>query len=264
LNAKKLQIIWPGRGFGEQLLCAKVSAILNDNNFDVILKERYKIAGLVDCKKIPYLSSQEKYSEYEQHIWMYSIYDRTPIVLQYIKHFEEIFEKEIKVTRNEIPVVFYKIDIPTYDVILHTNTGSWSIYRMWPYFEELKSLLTNVGISWLDIADRKNGRIGGIQYLNYVDNAKLYVGLETGPSHYISSIAKNKTLIIQSGFAEYNFWAYGYQFDHLEIDVPCRPCFLNINDIKTNKGCPNNHKCMREIGPKDVFNKIEKMLNDRS
>jgi hypothetical protein len=193
---------------------------------------------------------------------MYSIKDRAPIVVQYIKHFEEIFERKIEITRDHIPVIFNKMDVPTYDVILHTNTGSWSIYRMWPFFEELKSLLTKQGISWIDIADRKNGRIGGIKYLNYVNNAKLYVGLETGPSHYVSSIAKNKTLILQSGFAEYNFWAYLYKFDHLEVEVPCRPCYLNVNDIRDNKGCPYNHRCMREISPQDVFNKIEKMLGN--
>lgn len=264
MTVKKLQVVWPGRGFGEHLIIAKVTSILVDNNLDVILKERYKIAGLVDCKKIPYLSDSTKYDEYEKHIWFYNIQDRTPIILQYIKHFEEVFERKIEVTRGTIPVIFYKMEVPTYDIILHTNTGGWSIYRVWPYFDELKSLLDKHKISYIDIADRKkHGRIGGIQYLNYVNNAKLYVGLETGPSHYVSSITKNKTLIIQSGFAEYNFWAYGYQFEHIQIEVPCRPCFLNINNIKEGKGCPYNHKCMAEIGPQDVFNRIEKMLNDK-
>ena len=261
---KKLCIIWPGRGFGEQLILARVTSILTDAGIDVIFKERYKVVGLVDCNKIQYVEDIKKYSDYVSHIWIYSIQDRTPIIVQYIKHFEEFFERKIEITRDHVPVIFNKMDVPTYDVILHTNTGSWSIYRFWPYFDELKSLLTKQGISWLDIADRKNGRIGGIRYLNYVNNAKLYVGLETGLSHYVSSIAKNKTLIIQGGFTEYNFWAYLYKFDHLEVeDVPCRPCYLNKIDIANGKGCPYNHRCMREISPQDVFNKIEKMLNEK-
>ena len=260
---KKLCIIWPGKGFGEQLMLARVTSILTDAGIDAVFKERYKVAKLVDCNKIPYLDDIKKYKEYAPHIWLYDINDRTPIIVQYIKHFEEIFERKIEITRDHVPVIFYKIDTPTYDVILHTNTGSWSIYRMWPFFEELMKLLDKQGITYIDIANRKkHGRIGGIQYLNYVNNAKLYVGLETGPSHYVSSIAKNKTLILQSGFAEYNFWAYMYQFDHLEVEVPCRPCYLNVNDIRDNKGCPHNHKCMREISPQDVFNKIEKMLGN--
>lgn len=264
MNAKKLQIVWPGRGFGEQLLLARVTAILIDNGIDVVFKERQKVADLVDCKKIAYGETTEQ-DIYEPHIWFYSINDRTPIVLQYLKHFEEVFEKKIEMTRPTVPVVFYKMEVPEYDVVLHTNTGSWSIYRMWPYFGELEKLLDQQNITYIDIANRqKHGRVGGIQYLNYVDNAKLYVGLETGPSHYVSSIAGNKTFIIQSGFAEYNFWSYGYQYNHIEVDVPCRPCFLNTNDIKNGNGCKYNHRCMKEISPKDVFNKIERMLNDKN
>jgi len=196
--------MWRGRGFGEPLILAKVASILLDNGLDIIYKERKKVAGLVDCKNIIRMDQSREIRGYEYHDWVYSIYDRTPIILQYIKHFEEVFERKIEVTRDTIPVIFYEIETPTYDVVLHTNTGSWSIYRMWPYFDELESLLDKQGITHIEIANRKRyGRIGGIKYLNYVNNAKLYVGLETGPSHYVSSIAKNKTLIIQSGFAEY-------------------------------------------------------------
>jgi hypothetical protein len=261
---RKLILWWPGRGFGEQLILARATSILIDNNIDVLFYERYKVKDLINCKKIPYLDTPnyKNYKGYEMYKCIYSIEDRDPIIIQQIKHFESLFGQKIEITNDCVPVIYYDMEVPKYDVILHTTTGSWSIYRFWPYFNELEELLDKNHITWIDIDNRKkHGRIGGIHYLNYVKKSKVYVGLETGPSHYVSSIAKNKTLIIQSGFATFDFWAYTYKFDHLEVDVPCRPCFLNKNDIYYGRGCQYNHRCMKEISPQSVFDKIIQIMD---
>ena len=260
-TSTKLILWWSGRGFGEQLIIARVVSILVDNGLDVIFREGYKVANLVDCRKIPH-NDNKTLTGYQTYKWAYSIKDKNPIIVQYTKHYEDVFEKKIEITNDCVPVVYYDIEVPRYDVILHTSSGSWSIYRIWPYFNELEQLLDKNNITWIDIDNRKkHGRIGGVQYLNYVKKSKVYVGLDTGPSHYVSSIAKNKTLIIQGGFITYDYWAYTYKFDHIQIDdVPCRPCFLNKNDISCGNVCQYNHRCMREISPQDVLNKIIQIM----
>ena len=252
-QSDSLILTWRGSGFGEQLMLARVVAILNDNGVKVFLKEKKKVAGLVDCPKLS--------SGYKSHFWYYDIKDRNPMVVQHIRHYEEVFGRRIEITRDCIPTVFYDVDTPTYDVVIHGSSGSWSSYRVWPYFDELEKMLEKNKVSFIRIDDRKKyGRIGGVKFLNYVKRAKLYLGLETGPSHYVSDIGRGKTLIIQSGFSDFDFWAYMYKFDHLKVDVPCSPCFLNKHDVYEGSGCQYNHRCMREISPQTVFNKIMEMI----
>lgn len=113
-------------------------------------------------------------------------------------------------------------------------------------------------ISFIDLAEKP---IYGIEYLNYVNKAKLYVGLDTGPSHYISQFMRNRCLIIHGGFVtfEYVFSLYGY--DRIQIeDMPCRPCFLSWQQIAAGNKCKYCNKCMMEIDPSVVMDKIREML----
>jgi ADP-heptose:LPS heptosyltransferase len=155
--------------------------------------------------------------------------------------------KNLAQIRRMVPVKYVdEPDVAPTDVAICSSTGNWATYRNWPYFPELKSLLTAHGIRWVDISELRDNRC-----LNQVKKSRLYLGLDTGVSHLVSSVV-NSGLIIQSGFSNIHYWSsYGYQT--IEHDVYCRNCFLR-------QGCPNEHRCMRDILPAEVLARIKKLL----
>lgn len=248
-------LYWVGRGFGEPLILSLVAKILRDNNIDAYYKESRKTQGLTDdALQINFNDSSCAY-----HTWSYDIKNSKSIMQQYIDHYSDVFNKKIEITRNYIPVKYHDIaNTQAYDVAIHSQTGDWTPYRNWPYFAVLKILLAKDKISYIDLAEK---RIYGIEYLNYVNKAKVYLGLETGPSHYVSQFAKNKCLILQGGFSTFDFWASSYCYERIQIDdVACRPCFISWKDIVAGNKCKSCNKCMFEIDPIAVFEKIREML----
>jgi len=226
--------------------------ILNDNGIDAVLRDHKKVKELVDCPLVTKKASDETF---QVHSWTYKCCSK-PIILQYIEYFESVIDKKLKVTRNYIPVKFHDIpETPLVDVAMGTITGNWTPYRNWPYFEELKKLFDKEGITYVDL---DAGEIKGIECLNYVKKCKLYLGLETGMSHYVSQFANGKALILQGGFTEFDFWAHLYDYDYLQVeDVPCRPCFINKKHI-SRKGikCEYDHMCMKGLRVDRVFKAI--------
>lgn len=253
---KTVSLWWRGRGFGEPLVMSLVVNILNDNGVDSALRDRGKVKELVDC---PLISADAPKGTFQTHAWEYKCCSK-PIILQYIEHFESVIGKKLKINRNYIPVKFYDIpEIPSVDVAMGTETGKWTPYRNWPYFGELKKLFAKEGITYVDLdADR----IRGIKCLNYVKKCKLYLGLETGMSHYVSQFANGKALVLQSGFTEFKFWAYLYDYDYLQVEnVPCRPCFINKQHIvREERKCGHDNMCMKSLSVDRVFKAIVKRI----
>ena len=155
----------------------------------------------------------------------------------------------LRITRATPPVTYYDIpEIEKVNVVLGTASGAWSPYRNWPYFDILKDQLTPAGITWKDITTTR-----GVACLNWAKKADLYVGLETGTSHYVATVI-NRGLVLQSGYSNRQYWNwYGYR--SIEEPVECGNCFLQ-------SGCPNNHKCMVNISVERVFDVIVEMLNE--
>ena len=142
-----------------------------------------------------------------------------------------------------------------YDVFLATKCGSWSNVRTYPYFNKLKDLLKSNNISFIDIWE---SNIKNKQFLETLFESKIFVGLETGTTHFAAQfLNKNNSLILQSGYYNFHWWAGKYDLDHIEVSLECSPCLL-----RNTKGCKYNHKCMTDIKPEIVFTKIlEKLTN---
>ena len=245
---------WRGKGFGERLMVALLSCILTDNGINTVFGHRYKI--LVDC---PIHDLDNKMHRTYKRIFCEYETTEEPIILQRIKYFEELTKRKIEVTKNHIPVKFYDIpSIPSVDVVMCTRSGAYSPYRNWPYFDELKKLLNKEKISFVDLNAEE---IFNIECLNYVKKSKLYLGLETGTSHYVSQFANGKALILQGGFSIFDFWAYPYDYEYLQINnIHCRPCFINRGNIKEGQGCKYDNMCMKEIKANQVFTRIIQKL----
>ncbi len=251
----RYKILYHGDAFGDNLISVFFTATLRDNGFDAILYNP-DIAYLADCP-VTNVSN----------IWGWKTFEcqrrnrpgldtekRFNIITDLIEEFSKKFNitQRIEVKRNYIPVKFIEYDnIYAFDVVIVSASGYWSSYRNWPYFKELKELLKMYKIEFLDLSERK---IRDILFLNYVKKAKVFLGLETGSSHFASMVANGKTIIIQSGYSDFEYWAGLYNYDHIHHKVECSPCWLR-------KGCLFKHKCMKEIKPEYVFEKILEKLN---
>jgi len=257
------RFVWTGRGFGNPLQLSYLVGVLNDNGINAVLSEHRRVRGLVD---VPLYDKSDAQGRFSIHTWkINSTYkdkhccDR-PGVLQYLDEIEKRMGRkiEIKDEHDHVPVKYYDIpQIPSVDVVMCTRTGPWAPYREWPYFEELKALFDKVSITYVDL--NKEG-ILSFECLNYVNKCKLYLGLETGTSHYVSQFANGKALILQSGFTPFQFWAYPYHYDYLTYDVPCQPCIINKKDIEEGIVCKRDQECMKKLSVEKVFMEIVKRI----
>jgi hypothetical protein len=248
---------WFGRGFGEALVASLFCHILNDNGIPSVHREHYNSKGLLD---VP-IWNPKKYKDWTMWNWAYKRID-IPVLLQQIKRAERWLGVKINIDRkrNHIPVKFDKVVVEKFDVVANTRTGEHTPFKEWPYFGDLKRMFKKEGISFLDMDAHE---AMGMKCLSYVRKAKLYLGLDTGMSHYVSKFANGKALIINGGFVTFNFWGFLYDYDVIQIDdVPCRPCYINRGDIEHNlKDCRLSHMCMMDITPRMVFERICEKLN---
>jgi len=263
---KNLRIWWKGRarGLGEPLVMTWVAAVLQDNGINAYFEERPRLGHFSPID--PDIALRNRDYKYKAS-WSYDPKDRMPIHLQYIRHFEQYYgpiEVDWK-KRNHVPVKFYEIpETRSVDVVLNTHTGKFTRYKWWPFYPELKKMLRNAKISFIDL-DENWKLTYGIKCLNFVKRAKLYIGLDTGMAHYVSRFANGKALIINGGYVAFEFWSYPYDFEVIQLpdeDLPCRHCLLNKHARQyENKVCEFEHRCLREISPEMVFNIIEERLN---
>ena len=255
---------WPGRGFGNSLMMAHLTQILVDNGIDAVFNHRRKTTGLVD---VPVLDP----SDHQKRIVFNGILPsdfttkmiEEPVMMYFIRDFMKMTGKNIEFDRkrhNYVPVHFIEVDnIKGADVALCTKTGTWTPYRNWPYFDELKKMLQVSGISYIDL---NNPLILSNDCLNIVAKSKVYVGLDTGTSHYVSKFANRKGLIIQGGFNPFFIWAWPYEYEPIVTTVKCkyRPCFINKNDIYNGIVCNEGVSCISKISVKQVFDRIMEKL----
>lgn len=257
-----IRLSWKGSGFGNALVVAQITKILIDNNVPAVFHEHKTVRGLVD---VPL------YNDSYQHFYLYTkpvvnTQHRKnvdePVVIKYLKDIGKLLGRKISLLPDHtyIPVNYKEIpDIKGVDVVLCTKTGRWCPYRDWPYFKELKKEFDKLNITYIDLNKEK---IKGNECLNYVKKSKLYLGLDTGTSHYVSKFANGKTLIIQSGFNIFSWWSHTYDYDVITANVECdfRPCFINMKDIAENNVCPFDVSCMKNIKVKHVLYEVQERL----
>jgi len=245
------------KAFGDILLTSYFVSILNDNGVDAYFfrrgNGRVYAYMVIDCPKIEAIN--DKRLKKFPVLRLGYAHGKPgelgiPIISQYCKMFKDRYNIPIKNNFNYIPVKYYDMpEVPSVDVSLCTKSGGWSQDRDWPYFEQLKERLKQSKISYIDLNEEEKFNM---ECLNYIKKSKLYVGLETGTSHYASQVANGKTLILQSGIHDIGFWC-SYDYDHLYIPVKCKLC-------KSLTKCPYDNKCMKDLTVDMMFNKIIEKL----
>lgn len=249
-------------GFGDELVTAMFAQILIDNGVDAKLW-----SGSMELTTVPHYVPDGK-----PHITIPAGYNyigpdgmpsdpypgcgpMKPIKMsqieQNIYRFNRLFDsRPIRITRNHVPVLFYDLpNTPVVDVAINSKTYSYNT-KYWPYWDELKKKLTENGIRWLALDDLHN-----VKLLNVVQKAKLYLGLETGISHYVSQVANGKALIIQGGWVGREFWAKHYDYEFITHDTPCGWCC-----IAKSSDCPYRMQCLHHITVDQVFDAVVRKL----
>lgn len=241
-----------GSGFGDRLLVAWTVNILNFNNINCSFGELEKIVNCkdfykqnADTKKTKIVLSRTKKTDPRFTILTDLIYS----FLQQSKININLDNIDIKNAPH--PIIYKDMpDIKSVDVAMVTKTGPWTPYRNWPYFDKLKELFRKNNISYIDLSEEK---VKNFEFLNYVKKSKIYLGLETGASHYAAPFIGDGGLMIQSGYCAFDYWAAHYNYQKIENPIRCAPCWKR-------KGCEYEHKCMTEISPDLVLKTIIKDL----
>ncbi len=233
---------------GDCLIGSLVTHILLDHGVDArFWCPSPEILALLDCPKAERLEPPFLAFDYAPE----GAWDGRSILRKALDRCQQGLSRPepFEITRTRIPVHYRDLaHVPRVDVALGTRCGSWSPLRGWPYFAELQRELTAAGLTWETLDDKR-----GLECLNWAAKARLYVGLETGTSHYVSQVAR-RALILQSGYSNIDYWNwYGYQ--HLAVEVPCGNCFRRGD-------CPNDHACMRDLSVTTVMTRIESLLAD--
>ena len=250
------RITYNGTAFGDNLFSAYVTKSLQLHGFDARL-DNPRIADLVSCPlfiqgndlighEIKTFNCVRQNRTGFQTPKQFTVY--SDLLSEFSRQFD--IKHEIGAVLDHVPVKFsLDSSVLSYDVAMVTETGWWTPYRNWTYFSELKEMLSAASISFIDLSVEK---IRSNHALNVVRNCRFFIGLETGVSHYVSKFANGKTLILQSGYAPFSYWAGAYNYRCLNFQVACSPCWKR-------SGCLE-HKCMTLLRAEQVFQSILEVL----
>jgi len=281
---KKIAVTLNNYRFGDQMMAAFFTQLLNDNGFNAVYhidngsKNNVNFCHLLD---VPIGSAGDEFPfSYATKDLPFDLADKSHIdtTIRYFKRWAN-YDGELIIKTPYVPVKF-QIDsfTPPVDVVLVTDVGSYAVTKKWPYFEELKKILEKNNISYVDLSDFGDNWTNNSELLNKVNNllykCKVFVGLDTGPTHYATGILSKKhqknNFIIQSGFNLFSQWSSHYKdlFQPIENKQPCAPCvlpnptnrYVAPSGTKLPEKCESNHKCMKEITPKQVYEYIKNNL----
>jgi len=160
-------------------------------------------------------------------------------------------------------VLFLARDVPHYDVVLNTRSSDFASVRTWPYFDQLKALLTKHNISFFDLdtlpfsfADPEPS----LRALDLVAKSRLYVGLDSGLSHYVAKVV-NHGLFLQSGHSHFSNWNKYPRCYSTAASVACAPCWQSeMIDVRCPGECQH---CIRSLSVSSVFEAITVILDSQ-
>ena len=253
---------WKGSAFGDNIMTIMLCAVLRDNGYRAILKNR-QVSRLADPDAVELYDYSKNYKNSVKFMANRRFQGKktTPrlnIYTDLLRVFKQRFNitEDIPLTRKVVPVKYENMPgVKGVDVCMTTEVGHKKVsFKQWRQFSALKKLLDAEGITYIDFNKKE---IIGNTLLNYVVKSKLYLGMETGTPHYTSKHGAGKTLIIQSGFCDWWYWADTYDYDYISYPVDCAACY---KESFRGQKCPHNHKCMKNITPEMVLEMIKRKL----
>lgn len=250
-------VVRKGNAFGDNLLSGWFCRILNDNGIEA---HYHHESNFPTEQYVPDLVLKRPGVDYCPYEFTYvGAWDMNRLKpdLGFMEWLLDDFRRLHRIERpivrrnHYLPVVYRDNPaIKGVDVAMNTSSSQWVKHRDYPWFDAIKHSFDRTGIRWVDLDQQ---RIRGNDALNHVKKSTVYLGLETGMSHYVSSVA-NHPLVIQSGFTNHRFWNH-YGYDVVEHRVHCAPCQLRYSP------CPHNHSCMNGLDPSIIVERVIRKLN---
>jgi len=99
------------------------------------------------------------------------------------------------------------------------------------------------------------GRTSLAELIALVDGAALVVMHDSGPMHLASALRK-PMVAIYGPTSPVRTGPYGRDDTVARLDLPCSPCYL-----KETAECPHKHRCMRELSPEGVVERVRRALD---
>ncbi|MCX5812807.1 MAG: lipopolysaccharide heptosyltransferase II [Proteobacteria bacterium] len=87
-----------------------------------------------------------------------------------------------------------------------------------------------------------------------LSRASVVVSNDTGPRHISAALCVPTLVLLGPMDERYTKYPNNYTYQ-ISKDIPCRPC--------NNKKCNKNHECLKGISPKEVFLKLEEIIESR-
>ena len=180
--------------------------LLLDNGIAAVLGSENPFAGLLEvpagtgAKEFTFYYNSEPLAE--------SLMDT--VIRRFRAEFQ--FDGPLEIKTPYIPVKFrYDEKVEPVDVVLVTGSGPHSSVRNWPYFSELKKEFDRSGVTYTDLNDFgfdwANNDESTHRIANLIYKCKVFLGLETGASHYATGVLRRKAgganFIIQSGYVPF-------------------------------------------------------------
>ncbi|MGM0509270.1 MAG: lipopolysaccharide heptosyltransferase II [Fusobacteriota bacterium] len=179
-----------------------------------------------------------------------------------------------KKEREEIDKLWEKNNLDNYKIITIAPGSKW-LTKRWPlnYYNELikkiskdkryKILLIG-GRDEKDLNIRETsttlnliGKTTLLEVAEILKRSNLLIGNDSSPLHIASAFGIEIIAIFGATTKGLGFYPWSKKGNVIEKkDLECRPCGLHGGDK-----CPENHfKCMLEIEPEEVYNKVLKIL----
>lgn len=99
------------------------------------------------------------------------------------------------------------------------------------------------------------GRTSLGEMMALVDGAAVSVMHDSGPMHLATALRK-PMVAIYGPTSPRRTGPYGRDAAVVRMDLPCSPCYL-----KRVAECPHDHRCMNELSPERVLERVEQMVN---
>jgi hypothetical protein len=247
---KKYLIIRDSAGFGDVLLASWFTHVILANHINASFHGPKKWTDLIQCP-ISDINSQG----FVPFSFEYKHHTTESIWQQNKTRFEQLSGIQLEMNKNYVPVKYCDVTIQPATIAVCTRCSDYSPCRNCPYFNELFEIFKRNNISYIDLNSLPMTTLAdNVKLLNYVKKSRLYIGPDTGISHYVSQVANGKTLIIQSGFSNIGY-TMPYDYDYVYKPMPCQNCFM-----RKEQNCPKNYECMSAIKPEIVYNLIKRKL----
>ena len=196
-------------------------------------------------------------------------------------HLKQYMERELKI-ENKGCLFLQSKPIPQNNdkyITIQTKTG-WSRYKEWSMenWQNLIKLIKNnttlkihqIGAANDPVPEGVDKKSSGdfSDCLNEQCWAEAHVGLDSLFNHTSDVIwshkgGKTPAVILFGSTCPTGF---GYEEnENISLDLSCQPCYkenVEIVNAANRSLCYNNHKCMKEISPEMVFERLEIILNE--